>query len=138
MTELMLGVMIVLLLAGFPMKVPPISAAMLGFLIFFSNMSPQILIQQMIGGVKPSALIAVPMFVLAADIITRGHSANRLIDVVMGFTGHIRGGLAISVTSACALFGAVCGSTLATVVAIGGAMRHECLNRAKATVSRSV
>ena len=127
MTELMLGVMNVLLLAGFPMKMPLISAAMLGFLIFFSNMSPQILIQQMIGGVKPSALIAVPMFVLAADIITRGHSANRLIDVVMGFTGHIRGGLAISVTSACALFGAVCGSTQATVVAIGGAMRPRML-----------
>ena len=127
MTELMLGVMIVLLLAGFPMKMPLISAAVLGFLIFFSNMTPQILIQQMIGGVKPAALIAVPMFILAADIITRGHSANRLIDVVLSFMGHIRGGLAISVTSACALFGAVCGSTQATVVAIGGAMRPRML-----------
>ncbi len=127
MTELMLGVMVVLLLAGFPMKMPLISAAVLGFLIFFSNMTPQILIQQMIGGVKPAALIAVPMFILAADIITRGRSANRLIDVVLNFMGHIKGGLAISVTSACALFGAVCGSTQATVVAIGGAMRPRML-----------
>ncbi len=127
MTELMLIVMIVLLLAGFPMKMPLISAAVLGFLVFFPNMSLQILIQQMIGGVKPAALIAVPMFILAADIITRGHSANRLMDVVMSFMGHIRGGLAISATSACALFGAVCGSTQATVVAIGGAMRPRML-----------
>ncbi|WP_136657796.1 TRAP transporter large permease [Nitratireductor sp. XY-223] len=127
MTELMLAVMIVLLLAGFPMKMPLISAAVLGFLVYFPNMSLQILIQQMIGGVKPAALVAVPMFILAADIITRGHSANRLIDVVMSFMGHIKGGLAISVTSACALFGAVCGSTQATVVAVGGAMRPRML-----------
>ncbi|MEM9632663.1 MAG: TRAP transporter large permease [Pseudomonadota bacterium] len=127
MTELMLIVMVVLLLAGFPMKMPLISAAVLGFLVYFPDMNLQILVQQMIGGVKPAALIAVPMFILAADIITRGHSANRLIDVVMSFMGHIKGGLAISVTSACALFGAVCGSTQATVVAIGGAMRPRML-----------
>ena len=127
MTELMMAVMIILLLAGFPMKMPLISAAVLGFLIFFPHMNMQILIQQMIGGVKPSALVAVPMFILAADIITRGHSANRLVDLVMAFMGHIRGGLAISVTTACALFGAVCGSTQATVVAIGGAMRPRML-----------
>ncbi|AEV37456.1 TRAP dicarboxylate transporter, DctM subunit [Pseudovibrio sp. FO-BEG1] len=127
MTELMLTVMIALLLFGFPMKMPLISAAFIGFLIYFPNFSPQILIQQMIGGVKPSALVAVPMFILAADVITRGHSADRLIDVVMRFMGHIKGGLAISVTSACALFGAVCGSTQATVVAVGGAMRPRML-----------
>ena len=127
MTELMLAVMIILLLAGFPMKMPLISAAVLGFAVYFPTMNLQILIQQMIGGVKPAALIAVPMFILAADIITRGHSANRLIDLVMSFMGHIKGGLAISVTSACALFGAVCGSTQATVVAIGGAMRPRML-----------
>ena len=127
MTELMLAVMIILLLASFPMKMPLISAAVLGMLIYFPDLNLQILIQQMIGGVKPASLIAVPMFILAADIITRGHSANRLIDVVMSFMGHIKGGLAISVTSACALFGAVCGSTQATVVAIGGAMRPRML-----------
>ncbi|WP_114286687.1 TRAP transporter large permease [Candidatus Halocynthiibacter alkanivorans] len=127
MTELMLAVMIILLLAGFPMKMPLISAAVLGFVVYFPELSLQVLIQQMIGGVKPAALVAVPMFILAADIITRGHSANRLIDVVMSFMGHIKGGLAISVTSACALFGAVCGSTQATVVAVGGAMRPRML-----------
>jgi tripartite ATP-independent transporter DctM subunit len=127
MTELMLFVMILLLLMGFPMKMPLISAAVLGFIVYMPNLSLQIIIQQMIGGVKPGALIAIPMFILAADIITRGHSADRLIDVVMRFMGHIRGGLAISVTAACALFGAVCGSTQATVVAVGGAMRPRML-----------
>lgn len=125
--EVMLVVMLLLLLAGFPLKMPLLVATVLAFVIFFPNLSMQQIIQQMIGGVKPAALIAVPMFILAADIITRGHSADRLVDLVMRFMGHIRGGLAISVTSACALFGAVCGSTQATVVAVGGAMRPRML-----------
>ena len=127
MTLVMLGIMLVLLLGGFPMMMPLLCAAIVGFVVYYPNLSLQLIIQQMIGGVKPSALIAIPMFILAADIITRGHSADRLVDVVMRFMGHIRGGLAVSVTTACAMFGAVCGSTQATVVAIGGAMRPRML-----------
>lgn len=127
MTFMMLSVMIVLLLAGFPMMMPLLSATLLAFLIYFPDLNMQQVVQQMIGGVKPSSLIAIPMFILAADIITRGHSADRLVDLVMRFMGHVRGGLAISVTTACALFGAVCGSTQATVVAVGGAMRPRML-----------
>lgn len=127
MTMMMLTVMILLLLAGFPMMMPLLAAAILAFIIYMPDLSLQMVVQQMIGGVKPAALIAVPMFILAADIITRGHSADRLVDVVMRFMGHIRGGLAVSVTAACALFGAVCGSTQATVVAVGGAMHPRML-----------
>lgn len=127
MSLAMLSVMILLLLAGFPMMMPLLAAAILAFVVYMPDLSLQLVIQQMIGGVKPAALIAVPMFILAADIITRGHSADRLVDVVMRFMGHIRGGLAVSVTAACALFGAVCGSTQATVVAVGGAMRPRML-----------
>lgn len=127
MTLLMLSIMIVLLLVGFPMMMPLLLAALVALFIFYPDLNLQIVIQQMIGGVKPASLIAIPMFILAADIITRGHSADRLIDVVMRFMGHIRGGLAVSVTTACAMFGAVCGSTQATVVAIGGAMRPRML-----------
>src|SRR5690606_4079339 len=127
MTTLMTTVMIVLLLLGFPMMMPLIAATLLAFWVYLPNLNTVQIIQQMIGGVKPQALVAVPMFIFAADIITRGHSADRLIDLVMRFMGHLRGGLAISLTSACALFGAVCGSTQATVVAIGGPMRPRML-----------
>ncbi|WP_227369497.1 TRAP transporter large permease [Halomonas sp. M20] len=127
MTVMMLGVMTVLLLIGFPMMMPLLVAAIAAFIFYIPGLSLQLTIQQMISGIQPAALIAVPMFILAADIITRGHSADRLVDVVMRFMGHIRGGLAVSVTSACALFGAVCGSTQATVVAVGGAMRPRML-----------
>ncbi len=127
MTLMMMSVMCLLLIAGYPMMMPLLAATVLAFVVYFPNLGMQQIVQQMIGGVKPSALVAVPMFILAADIITRGHSADRLVDLVMRFMGHLRGGLAISVTSACALFGAVCGSTQATVVAVGGAMRPRML-----------
>jgi tripartite ATP-independent transporter DctM subunit len=123
----MLTTMIVLLLLGFPMMMPLIIATLAGFFLYFDMLSPTIIIQQMIGGVKPTSLIAIPMFILAADIITRGHSADRLLDLVMRFVGHMRGGLAVTVATTCAMFGAVSGSTQATVVAVGGPMRPRML-----------
>jgi tripartite ATP-independent transporter DctM subunit len=127
MTAWMVGTMVVLLLLGFPMMIPLIGATMLGFFVFFSGMKPEIMIQQMIGGVKPAALIAVPMFIFAADIVTKGQAADRLLDLVMRFIGHVRGGLAITMAATCTLFGAVSGSTQATVVAVGGPLRPRML-----------
>lgn len=127
MTIVMLSTMVILLLAGFPMMITLIGATILGFVIYFPDINLQQLVQQMIGGVKPASLVAVPMFIFAADIVTRGHSADRLLDLVMRFFGHFRGGLAVSATVACGLFGAVSGSTQATVVAIGGPMRRKML-----------
>ncbi len=128
MTTAMVTLMLILLLMGFPMMIPLIGAAMLGFFVFFAGMKPEIMIQQMIGGIKPSALIAVPMFIFAADIITKGHSADRLLDLVMRFVGHVKGGLAVTTATTCTLFGAVSGSTQATVVAIGGPLRPKMLD----------
>jgi len=85
------------------------------------------MVQQMLAGIRPASLIAVPMFIFAADIMTRGQSAGRLIDLVMAFVGHVRGGLAISTAAACTLFGAVSGSTQATVVAVGSPLRPRML-----------
>jgi C4-dicarboxylate transporter, DctM subunit len=120
-------VMVVLLVLGFPMMIPLIGAALVGFFVFFPGMKPDIMIQQMIGGVKPAALIAVPMFIFAADIVTKGHAADRLLDLVVRFVGHLRGGLAITTAASCTLFGAVSGSTQATVVAMGGPLRPRML-----------
>jgi tripartite ATP-independent transporter DctM subunit len=127
MTTTLVVVMIVLLLLGFPMMIPLIAAAMVGFFFYFGGINPEIMIQQMVGGVKPVALIAVPMFIFAADIVTKGHAADRLLDLVLRFVGHLRGGLAITTAASCTLFGAVSGSTQATVVAIGGPLRPKML-----------
>lgn len=127
MATTMLIVMIVLLLLGFPLKVPLLAAALVAFVFFIPAMDPVVLVQQMISGVKPTALIAVPLFIFAADIMTRGMTADRLLDLVMKFIGHVRGGLPITTAASCTLFGAVSGSTQATVVAMGGPLRPRLL-----------
>jgi len=127
MTLAMIATMVVLLLLGFPMMIPLVAATFVAFFGFFSGISPDIMVQQMLGGIRPAALTAVPMFILAADIITRGHSADRLLDLIMKFVGHVKGGLGVTAATTCTLFGAVSGSTQATVVAIGGPLRPRML-----------
>jgi tripartite ATP-independent transporter DctM subunit len=63
------------------------------------------------------------MFILAANIITSGKAARRMVNMVRAFLGHLPGGMPIVTNVACTLFGAVSGSTQATVAAIGGTMR---------------
>ncbi|MBO6816582.1 MAG: TRAP transporter large permease [Rhizobiaceae bacterium] len=121
-------IMIALLLLGFPMMIPLLVATFTGFLFMFGDIGKMdFMVQQIMAGIRPASLIAVPMFILAADIMTKGQSANRLIDMVMAYVGHIKGGLAVSTASACTLFGAVSGSTQATVVAVGSPLRPRML-----------
>ncbi len=122
------AIMVILLLAGLPMMVPLLLGAFYGFYELFGGISKMdFMVQQILAGIRPASLIAVPMFILAAEIMTRGQSANRLIDMVMKFIGHVKGGLAISAAAACTLFGAVSGSTQATVVAVGSPLRPRML-----------
>ncbi len=128
MVLIMLASMVVLLFLGFPMMVPLTVAAVIGFVMMFDGFGQiDTFIQQMLAGIRPTALIAVPMFIFAADVMTRGQSANRLVDLVMAFIGHVKGGLAVSTAASCTLFGAVSGSTQATVVAVGSPMRPRML-----------
>lgn len=120
-------IMAVTLILGFPMLVSMIVAPLATLLIYYPNFDVTLITQQLIGGVSPFVLLAVPMFIFAADIMCVGQTANRLLDLVSRFVGHISGGLAISTASACTLFGAISGSTQATVVAIGKPMRSNML-----------
>ena len=122
------SVMVVLLLMGFPMMIPLLVGAGVGFYTMFNGFGQmETMVQQMMAGIRPASLIAVPMFIFAADIMTRGQSAGRLINLVMAFVGHLRGGLAVATATACTMFGAVSGSTQATVVAIGSPLRPRML-----------
>ncbi|SDU11080.1 TRAP transporter large permease [Halopseudomonas salegens] len=122
-------VMVVLLLLGFPMMVPLLVASLLVFFLIIGMDNVGLLMGQMISGVQAWALAAVPLFIFAADLMTRGHTANRLLDLVQSFVGHLRGGLPITTAASCTLFGAVSGSTQATVVAMGGPMRPKLLEK---------
>ncbi len=127
MLALMGTIMGVLLFLGFPMMIPLLAAPLVIMYFYYPGFDPMIITQQMIGGILPASLIAVPMFILAADIMSAGEMSNRLVDFVKVFVGHIKGGMAITTAAACTIFGAISGSTQATVVAIGGTMRPHLL-----------
>lgn len=127
MLTLLIITMVVLLLLGFPMMVPLAVGTLFMMFTDMTFFGPDQAISWMVSGVGSWVLAAVPMFIFAADILTKGHTANRLLDVVDSFTRHIRGGLPITTAASCALFGAVSGSTQATVVAMGGPMRPRLL-----------
>ncbi len=115
-----------MLLFGFPFMVTLLGSLMLYIYIYMPDLAPKLMVtmvQQVITGIAPPALVCVPMFILSASIITSGQSAGHLIRMIKAFVGHLPGGLPITTNVSCTLFGAVSGSTQATVAAIGGTMR---------------
>ncbi|SFH60428.1 TRAP transporter large permease [Modicisalibacter xianhensis] len=120
--------MVGLLLLGLPMLVPLLAGAFAILLSGYSFLKPELAIQQMIGGLQPVVLTAVPMFILAADIMLKGSTAQRMLDVIESFVGHWKGGLPVTTAMGCTMFGAVSGSTQATVVAMGRPLRPRLLD----------
>ncbi|WP_209125573.1 TRAP transporter large permease [Alkalihalobacillus sp. BA299] len=125
MVATLMTLMVIFLLLGFPMLIPLIAAPLFVVMLFIPNIDPIFLIQQMIQGISPYVLLAVPLFIFAADIMSTGKTSKRLLDFVGSFIGHLRGGYAITTAAACTLFGSISGSTQATVVAIGKPMRER-------------
>ncbi|MFZ5968361.1 MAG: TRAP transporter large permease [Bacillota bacterium] len=128
MVSVLMSIMVILLLLNFPMIIPMIVAPLVVLIMYFPNINPLLATQQVIAGVQPFVLLAVPMFIFAADIMCAGQTAKRLLDFVETFVGHIHGGMSITTAATCTLFGAISGSTQATVVAIGKPMRNRLLN----------
>lgn len=128
MVYLLMGIMFILLLLNFPMLIPMIIAPFAVLVGYFPNVDPLLATQQLVAGVSAFVLLAVPMFIFAADIMCAGQTARRLLDFVETFVGHIHGGMGITTAATCTLFGAISGSTQATVVAIGKPMRTRLLN----------
>lgn len=127
------GVMLTLLLMGFPMMMTMLLSTLVYVTMYAPMVQPFITVQQMILGVQSPVLMAIPMFILAADIMCKGQTSERLLDFVESLVGHMRGGLASTTSITCALFGAVSGSTQATVVAVGTPVRKKLLDKAIAT-----
>jgi C4-dicarboxylate transporter DctM subunit len=63
--------------------------------------------------------MAIPFFILAGNFLTSGGVARRMIDFATSMIGHWYGGLGLAGVVACALFAAISGSSVATVVGIG-------------------
>ncbi len=81
-----------------------------------------LLVQAFFKSMDNFALVVVLFFILCGNIMTSGTIVDKLIKVAKGVVGFFPGGLGMAGVLACGLFGAISGSTVATVVAIGGFM----------------
>lgn len=79
-------------------------------------------IQKMFSSLNSATLMAVPGFVFAGIIMSKGGISTHLIEALKSWVGHIRGGLAIVTILACMIFAAISGSSPATAAAVGGLM----------------
>ncbi|MDO4230089.1 MAG: TRAP transporter large permease [Capnocytophaga sp.] len=96
-------------------------------MLFYLPFLPSIttVMQRMTTGIDSFALLAIPFFVLAGDIMNRGGIANRLIDFSKSIVGSLPGGLLYVNILSAMFFGAVSGSAVASASAIGGILNHR-------------
>lgn len=73
-------------------------------------------------GIDSFALLAIPFFILAGQLMGRGGIAHRLIDFANVLVGRFRGGLSYVNIMTCMLFGSISGSAVAAVSSVGGFM----------------
>lgn len=109
-----------LILIGVPVAVS-LGISSLLTLIFFTSFDILAIPDIFVSGFK-STLMAIPMFILAGSLLSKGSSAQRIVDFAKALVGHLPGGLTMSAILACIIFAAVSGSSPATVVAIGSVM----------------
>lgn len=76
-----------------------------------------------------SGLLAIPFFILAAEILNRCGATGRLVEFVDAWLGHNRGGLPVVAVVTCTFFAAICGSSAATAGAVGSIMIPEMIKR---------
>ena len=111
---------VVLLLLGVPISVALVLSAAVAMLT--ASAGPLDLTQiplQLCEATNSFPLLAIPFFILAGSIMSRGGMSERLIDLARAMIGRVPGGVAMVSVVACMLFAAVSGSTAATTAAIG-------------------
>ena len=112
---------IVLLLAGFPIYLVLLSSSAVA-LMFFSNTPLNVIHQNLFGSIDAFALLAVPFFIYAGELMGRGSVAQRLVDAVQAGVGNVRGSLGVTTVGTSAIFGAISGVSAATVATVGRIM----------------
>ena len=97
-----------------------------GAALIFCSMTlgyePTMIFPTMYGKLSSVVLLSIPLFILAGKIMEHGKIGDALINFIEMFVGKIKGSLAIMTTVACAVFGSICGSGLATLSCIGSIM----------------
>ncbi len=119
MTALLIfGLLILLMLTGMPISIS-LGLTVLTFLFTMTDVPIQAVALKLFTGIEKFEIMAIPFFILAGSFLTHGGVAKRMIGFATSMIGHWHGGLGLAGVLACALFASVCGSSPATVVAIG-------------------
>lgn len=123
---LLFGSMALFLIIGVPIAFA-LGAAVWTTIVF----SPDFLVttgiigQRIFGGLESTSIMAIPFFILAGNLMTKGGISKRLVDFANSIVGGVRGGMALALVLACAFFAALSGSAPATVIAIGSMLYPE-------------
>ena len=115
---LIFGLLIALMLTGMPISIA-LGLTVLTFLFTMTEVPLHAVALKLFTGIERFEIMAIPFFILAGNFLTRGGVARRMINFATSMVGHWHGGLGLAGVVACALFASVCGSSPATVVAIG-------------------
>lgn len=113
-----------LLLFGVPIFVA-LNLAVLVVMMIFTDMSPMIMIQKAFAGVDKFALMSMPFFIFAANVMVVGGLSDRILRFTRSLVGRVSGGLAYTTEVSCMVFGALSGSSPATVIAMGKVLYPE-------------
>ncbi len=122
-----IALLFILLFLNFPMMIVLIVPALLMMMIYAPDLDLVMFSQQLSSSIESYVLLAIPMFIFAADIMVEGRTAKRLLDFVDDLIGHVRGGTGIVAAATSTIFGSVSGSAQATIAAIGKPIRERAL-----------
>jgi C4-dicarboxylate transporter DctM subunit len=115
---LIFGLLFALMLTGMPISIS-LGLTVLTFLFTMTTVPIESVGLKLFSGLDNFGIMAIPFFILAGSFLTRGGVARRMIHFTTSLVGHWPGGLGLAGVAACALFAAICGSSVATVAAIG-------------------
>ena len=125
---IVLLVMIVMMFLSIPVAFAMISTSMLVY-AFIAHIPLGVVVQSMCSSIQPYSYSACPYFILAGNVMARGSLAKKILDIAEAHVGFVPSGLPIAAVIACALFGSITGSDIATLAAIGGIMFPALVSR---------
>lgn len=117
----LMGVMFGAVILGVPIAFA-IAISGTAYLVFESAVPVLVVAQRMVVGVNSFTLLAIPLFLLAGALMAEGDITPRIMRFAASLVGHIPGGMAMVMVVSCMLFGAISGSGVADVAAIGSIM----------------
>ncbi len=109
-----------LVLLGVPFAFAIMAAVIVA--VLNAGIEPMLLPQTLVAGTQSFALLAIPFFMLAGELMSAGGLSQRLVRVADVFVRHLPGGMGLVVVLAALIFAAVSGSAPATTAAIGAVM----------------